>query len=339
MRSFFFESATLAAKVLVLSALVSGAWAESDDELHERRIVLEQLSPVFATKGNATVTQADFDAFINRIPKEDRASFLESHERVGDSLDRLMLTRLLAEDAIARGALEEKINTAQLLQATYVFLAERQLEHVWEEGELADYSSRAREYYRLNRAQFQAEMSVDFTYLLVGTPEDDQSEAQRLATELRERIEDGESFDALVVEYSRAPDAQENQGSHRGIAREELDPTFANALFALNEGEISGPVETPFGIVLIRQDAYEAGDRILSYDEVEDEVIEIVRRQHRTDIQDRYMARLVSQPLELAEGAVANLYERYEVLDPATRRELLREVYDELRSQFKDEQE
>ena len=339
MRSFFCKSAALAAKVLVFTVLISSAWADSADELHERRIVLEQSSPVFATKGNATVTQADFDAFISRIPEEDRAGFLESHERVGDSLDRLMLTRLLAEDAIARGALEEQINTAQLLQATYVFLAERQLEHVWEEAELSDYSARAREYYRLNRAQFQAEMSVDFTYLLVGTPEDDPSETLQLASELRERVEGGESFDALVVEYSRAPDVEENGGSHQGIAREELDSTFANALLELNEGEISDPVETPFGIVLIRQDAFEAGNRILSYEEVEDEVTEIVRRQHRNHIHDRYMARLVSQPLELTEGAVAQLYERYEVLDPATRRELLREVYDELRSQFKDEQE
>ena len=70
---------------------------------------------------------------------------------------------------------------------------------------------------------------------------------------LRERILSGESFEELAKEYS--DDGSAINGGYLGsFGPGEMTYAFENAAFALETGEISEPVVTPFGIHLIRLD-------------------------------------------------------------------------------------
>jgi parvulin-like peptidyl-prolyl isomerase len=71
---------------------------------------------------------------------------------------------------------------------------------------------------------------------------------------LRQRILAGESFEALAAEYSE--DGSASNGGSLGIfGPGDMVPSFELAAFALEPGEVSLPVVSPFGVHLIRLDA------------------------------------------------------------------------------------
>ncbi len=74
-----------------------------------------------------------------------------------------------------------------------------------------------------------------------------------LATQLRQRIINGADFATISSQYS-SMGAGVNGGDIGYISREDLDPEFGRAAFALGENEISGVIRTPFGYHIIRNE-------------------------------------------------------------------------------------
>jgi hypothetical protein len=69
------------------------------------------------------------------------------------------------------------------------------------------------------------------------------------ALEAREKLEAGGSWADVVREYGDA--GQDTQGGLGRVARDELDPAFADAAFALDVNELSYVVETQRGFHVI----------------------------------------------------------------------------------------
>lgn len=69
---------------------------------------------------------------------------------------------------------------------------------------------------------------------------------------LRARIEAGEDFADLAREYSVDRGTAERGGDLGFFGRTDMVKPFADAAFALGEGEMSDPVESPYGVHLIR---------------------------------------------------------------------------------------
>lgn len=77
-------------------------------------------------------------------------------------------------------------------------------------------------------------------------------EAKSKLLAIRERIVNGEEFETLAREYSEEPAAR-STGGNLGFQRsEDLDQTFVGAALKLKPGEISGVVETQFGLHIIQ---------------------------------------------------------------------------------------
>ncbi|MBC7391207.1 MAG: peptidylprolyl isomerase [Opitutaceae bacterium] len=77
-------------------------------------------------------------------------------------------------------------------------------------------------------------------------------EAKSKLQGLRDRIMNGESFETLARENSDEPAAR-NTGGNLGFQKsEDLDQTFVGAALKLKPGEISGIVETQFGLHIIQ---------------------------------------------------------------------------------------
>ena len=75
---------------------------------------------------------------------------------------------------------------------------------------------------------------------------------RNLMLEIRTRIENGESFDALAKQYSQDPGSAARGGQLGFYGRGELAPEFEAAAFSMKPGGISMPVETQFGFHLIQ---------------------------------------------------------------------------------------
>ncbi len=94
---------------------------------------------------------------------------------------------------------------------------------------------------------------IGWIYLPVLPSGPDFDEASGTMHQLRERILSGESFEELAMEYS--DDGSGRNGGYLGtFGPEEMTYAFEAAAFALETGEISEPVATPFGLHLIRMD-------------------------------------------------------------------------------------
>ncbi|PAV26772.1 peptidyl-prolyl cis-trans isomerase D [Tamilnaduibacter salinus] len=85
--------------------------------------------------------------------------------------------------------------------------------------------------------------------------------AEDTLQEVQSKLENGEDFGALAREYSDDPLSAEKGGDLGFAGRGVYEPAFEDALYDLEKGEISEPVETRFGYHLIRLDAVREADK------------------------------------------------------------------------------
>ncbi|HLV77238.1 MAG TPA: SurA N-terminal domain-containing protein [Marinobacter sp.] len=106
--------------------------------------------------------------------------------------------------------------------------------------------------------------------------------AEETIAQIRQRLDDGESFADLAEEFS-IDTVSAREGGDLGFAgRDVYDQAFEEALFAMDEGEVSGPVETSFGVHLIRLEEIRRSD-VPALAEVEAELRDELSRARATE--------------------------------------------------------
>jgi parvulin-like peptidyl-prolyl isomerase len=82
-----------------------------------------------------------------------------------------------------------------------------------------------------------------------------QQAALERADGILERIREGEDFATLARRYSEDPGSR-NSGGEYIFGHGKMTPAFEAAAFALEPGEVSDIVETPFGYHIIKTEEY-----------------------------------------------------------------------------------
>ena len=78
-------------------------------------------------------------------------------------------------------------------------------------------------------------------------------EARARAAEALDAIKRGQEFDKVVSAYTDEPGGARRRGSLGRFSRDKMVKAFSDAAFALDVGQISGVVESPFGFHVIRR--------------------------------------------------------------------------------------
>jgi peptidyl-prolyl cis-trans isomerase C len=142
----------------------------------------------------------------------------------------------------------------------------------------------AREYYDSHPAAFDLPETVRASHILVlVSPEMDAAtvEFQRQKAEgIMARILAGESFERLAVELSEDPTAIQNKGDLNYFSRHRMEPPVAAAAFAVQTGELAGPVRSKFGFHLIKVTDRKPARR-LSFMEARPEILTQLRDERR----------------------------------------------------------
>ncbi|MEX0976280.1 MAG: peptidyl-prolyl cis-trans isomerase [Woeseia sp.] len=142
-----------------------------------------------------------------------------------------------------------------------------------------------RDYYEQSASRYLQDERRQARHILIELG-DDENAAEEQARSLAERARAGEPFEDLARQYSTDSGTAEQGGDLTMSAESQLPDALASAIFAMNEGDIVGPVRSDFGFHVIRLDAIEAGGP-LPLDQVR---AELERELRERDAEDNYRA-------------------------------------------------
>jgi peptidyl-prolyl cis-trans isomerase D len=190
---------------------------------------------------------------------------------------RIALAPLLARTKLDEAAINEwytansrRFETPESVKLQY---AEATLAEV--AATLTPSDAELRSLYAENQDRYQDTERRRARHILVAT----EAEAKEILT----RLQGGADFAVLARERSKDTGSAQMGGDLGLSDRNAFVKPFADALFAMKEAELRGPVKTEFGYHVIRLDAIQAA-RSKSFDEVRGELTEQWRTNQATDL-------------------------------------------------------
>ncbi|MGD9720070.1 MAG: peptidylprolyl isomerase [Pirellulales bacterium] len=242
-------------------------------------------SPIAATVNGEPIYVVEFNAFWNKLKQAKTMPSTDTAKARADVLDQIVKRRLVVQLLKREGGYvsDEEINKAlepfqaqaEKTNTTIEEMAVKQgasidawrSEVIWQFG-WPKYLERTltdhlQAYFEAHRKDFDGTL-VRASHILLRSENAAESRKQlaERAAQLRAGIEGGKiTFEAAAERYSAGPSRA--QGGDLGYFPRYgvmVEP-FAKAAFALDKGQISPPVSTPFGVHLIRATDAKPGSR------------------------------------------------------------------------------
>lgn len=214
------------------------------------------------------------------------------------------------EDAAVRKEYEankDKYTTPRQVKIQYAVLS---LNHLEQGIQVSD--EQARKVYEANPARYQEPERRRASHILIQAPEGSEggvkaaakAKAEQVLAEVRKHPG---KFADLARQYSQDPGSSQNGGDLGAFTRDMMVKPFADAVWSMKPGEISGLVESPFGFHIIRLDAVIPGAK-MGFEAVKGEILQTLRQQ---EAQRRFA--------EAAERFDNLVYEQPDSLEPVAK--------------------
>jgi len=147
------------------------------------------------------------------------------------------------------------------------------------------------EYYIKNRDDYEGKEAVRVNQIFFAFPKNADGEAKKKVTkaaaEMDRRLKQGESFEVLMA--GLAPETAASSGDLGFIVKGTVFPALEKVAFSLNKGEVSGVIESPSGLHIIKV-SDKKGDGLKPIEDVRDEI--------RAKIEDQKMGEKFADWLE-----------------------------------------
>jgi peptidyl-prolyl cis-trans isomerase C len=151
------------------------------------------------------------------------------------------------------------------------------------------------DFYAKNPDQFKEPETVRASHILFSVAQDATPQAKTAARTEAEgvlkRAKSGEDFAALARQYSKDPGSAQVGGDLNFFPKEQMVPEFSNAAWALKPGEISGLVDSQFGIHIIKVTDRRAG-RTVPLADVKDRLEAFLKQRKQQELMRAYLSSL-----------------------------------------------
>jgi len=264
------------------------------------------------TQGGVTVTVADVDAYMARIPHDKWGGFVSSADRIENMLQNLLRTKQLAQQARDLKLDQKPEASAALALARDEQLAKMRLENFSADLKVPNMDQLAKEQYQSHKDQYLTPAKVAVQHVLIGIPKHSEEEAKKIADAVRaEAVRDPARFDALVEQYSDDPSKASNHGHMEDATSSKYATEFARAAGELSlKQPISEPAKTKFGYHILKLVDLQPGKQ-QAFAEVKDKIVAGLRDQYASDQRRNFLNELSNQVMDPKPEAIAALHDRY----------------------------
>ena len=165
-----------------------------------------------------------------------------------------------------------------------------------------------RQYYEEQQQAFITPEKRHIRHILVAVPATAKAEEKQKALEkaqnIRQRLLKGEDFSTLAKTLSDDPGSKNRGGDLGWVGKGVMEKNFEQVAFSLTKGEISEPVETPFGYHIIQVTEIKP-EKVKPLEEVKAQIADSLRRQEAEN-----------RLYELSEKLAQHAYENPQSLEP-----------------------
>jgi len=227
---------------------------------------MNQQNKVLAVVGGHAITEEDIQMTLMNLGQ--RAQQYNSPQGRKALLEQIVNKELMLQDA-RKNLMEHDAEFKKELEAVKKdLLANFYIEKFLRDVKVPE--SELQKYYDENPDQFQGNETVSASHILV--------DKEETALELLEKIQNGEiSFEDAAKTSSTCPSGQKG-GDLGEFGHGMMVKEFDEACFAMEPGELRGPIKTQFGYHLIRLDKKNP-PRTISFSEAKDEIYRMLLSQ------------------------------------------------------------
>ena len=214
---------------------------------------------ILATVAGEVITEADVNAFIQNMPKEQQmyASNPQFRQQIVDQLINYRLFSKYAEEMKMDETAEFE---AALNNARKEILASMAISETVKAVEVTEEDMKS--FYDENSNYFEKGATVSAKHILVKEEEKCQ--------EILEEIIAGKVFEEAAQQYSTCPSGQKG-GDLGEFGKGQMVKEFEEAAFAAEIGQVVGPIKTQFGYHLIKVEAKNEAT-VTPFEEVKEQI-------------------------------------------------------------------
>jgi hypothetical protein len=210
------------------------------------------LDAPLIVEGDIRIDAADFEGNLLRIPQDKRAPFRMSYDRVVSVVDNIFIARSLAKKARDEKLDQDPAVQARLKQVQDAFLADLYVQKMEKESTGIDVQRRARELYAADQESYKTEEEAHVQQILIGTACRTKEAALQIAEQAAREARAGANFLELAEKYSDPGETAYKGGDiGTGPVKRLVEPV-RDALAKLKPGQVSDPVESKFGVHVLK---------------------------------------------------------------------------------------
>jgi peptidyl-prolyl cis-trans isomerase C len=212
---------------------------------------------VLAEFGDKKITVKDLDKVVGFLDAQ-KQQMIKQNPQLKEQLLRQLVQSYVIADLAKKAGYEKESDIAEQLE----FFKDSFLANVYVKREIVDKiqisDDDLKAYYKAHEAELKTPEMVQARHILFrvvdNASEEEKQKSLKKAEEILDKIKSGEDFAQLASEFSEDTVTKTNGGDLGVFARGRMVKSFEDAAFALEQGEVSEIVETPFGYHIIKVD-------------------------------------------------------------------------------------